>query len=102
MSLYRSNLKSDPFDSKEEYISMTLSHPESTMPPVNKQEENGIDQQISMEIGRKIIKKKWNAFALRASVTAVLFVFLARSVSWSTLIMTLPHVRQTELLLGLA
>jgi uncharacterized protein (TIRG00374 family) len=72
------------------------------MPPINEQEENGIDQQISMGPGHKIIKKKWIAFALRAAVTVVLFVFLAQSVSWSTLIMTLPHVRQAELLLGLA
>src|SRR5690349_15193100 len=81
---------------------MTLSRSKSTPPPVNKQEENNVDQQRPVKNRSKSIKKKWLAFALRVAVTIILFVFLARSVSWSTLVLTLPHVQHTELLLSLA
>jgi uncharacterized protein (TIRG00374 family) len=85
-----------------EYLPMTLSRPESTIPSIDEQEEHGIDQKIKIEIVCRIGKKKWITFAFRAAVTVILFILLARSVSWSTLIMTLPHVRLAEFLLGLA
>ncbi len=52
--------------------------------------------------GQKSAKKKWIQFAVRAVVTLLLFAFLLKSVSWSTLIMTLIRVHHAFLLLGLA
>lgn len=46
-------------------------------------------------------KKKWMQFAFRAVVTLLLFAFLLKSVSWSTLVATLISVHHTFLLLGL-
>jgi glycosyltransferase 2 family protein len=81
---------------------MTLSRPEATTPPVNEQEKGSANQNTSMGFGCKKVKRKWLAFALRAAVTVVLFILLARSISWSTLILALPRVHYTELLLALA
>lgn len=52
--------------------------------------------------GQNSAKKKWIQFAVRAVVTLLLFAFLLKSVSWSTLIMTLIRVHHAFLLLGLA
>ena len=46
--------------------------------------------------------KKWVKFAVRASVTSLLFTFLLKSVSWSTLLTTLAHAQHTWQLMGLA
>src|SRR6266446_4882321 len=52
--------------------------------------------------GQNSAKKKWIPFDVRAVVTLLLFAFLLKSVSWSTLMTTLIRVHHTFLLLGLA
>lgn len=46
-------------------------------------------------------RKKWVSFALRIGITLLLFIFLFKSLSWSTLIQALAHVQFGKLLLGL-
>ena len=48
------------------------------------------------------VKKKWMTLTLRALVTSLLFVFLLKSISWSTLLRALLNVDHTYLLMGLA
>src|SRR2546423_6066440 len=45
--------------------------------------------------------KKWVSLALRIGITLLLFFFLFKSLSWSTLIQALAHVEYGKLLLGL-
>src|SRR6266496_6216398 len=47
-------------------------------------------------------KKGWVGPVVRTIVTVLLFAFLLRSMSWSTLVPTLMHVSHTYLLIGLA
>ena len=47
-------------------------------------------------------KKGWRGLVVRTMVTVLLFAFLLRSMSWSTLVPTLMHVSHTYLLIGFA
>jgi glycosyltransferase 2 family protein len=52
-------------------------------------------------LGKKTPKKKWVNLVFRLGVTILLFAFLLKSFSWSTLWVTMMHVHRTMLLLGL-
>lgn len=84
---------------------MTLSPSEFPAPTATEQEENSVSPEAVAEVEQKAeqknTRKQWPQLAVRAGVTIVLFLFLARSISWPTLITTLLHVHHTELLLGL-
>lgn len=51
---------------------------------------------------RKVSRKKWIQFVVRAGITLLLFVFLLRSLSWATLFKMLAHMHPVALLMGLA
>ncbi len=71
------------------------------LPKTDQQPKESSQRQLEMPI-HKDTTKKWVKFAVRASVTTLLFAFLLKSVSWSTLFTTLAHARHTWLLMGLA
>lgn len=50
---------------------------------------------------KKKTASKGISFIVRAGVTLLLFVFLLREISWSTLLSLLAHIQYTELLVGL-
>ncbi len=53
------------------------------------------------KLGQKITAKKWINLAIRMALTLLLFIFLLRSLSWSTLFAALAHVRHGIVLVGL-
>ncbi|HLZ59814.1 MAG TPA: lysylphosphatidylglycerol synthase transmembrane domain-containing protein [Ktedonosporobacter sp.] len=59
-------------------------------------------QEPQGSVKQKGTRKKWLKFAIRAGVTLLLFTFLLKSVSWSTLFNTLMHVHRAPLMVGLA
>ncbi len=74
----------------------------STLLPENHQQLKESSQyQLEMPV-HKGTTKKWVKFAVRASVTSLLFAFLLKSVSWSTLLTTFAHAQHTWQLMGLA
>jgi uncharacterized protein (TIRG00374 family) len=52
-------------------------------------------------VPQKAKKKQWLIFAARVAFTLLLFAFLFKSMSWSTLFMTLARVRHALVLVGL-
>lgn len=73
-------------------------------PEADQQRGENAQHQIGMTYGvaQKTSRKKWIQFVVRAGITSLLFVFLLRSLSWSTLFKMLAHVHQIALLMGLA
>jgi uncharacterized membrane protein YbhN (UPF0104 family) len=57
---------------------------------------------VLQEETKKRQKKGWGGLVVRTIVTVLLFAFLLRSMSWSTLVPTLMHVSHTYLLIGFA
>lgn len=53
------------------------------------------------ETTRNATRKKWLSFAFRLVCTIVIFFFLFRSVSWSSLLEKIRHLDDGELLMGL-
>src|SRR5260370_17390368 len=59
------------------------------------------ERQQQSKAVQKTKKTNWIDFGIRASFTVALFIFLARSVSWSIVFVTLAHVDIAPLLVGL-
>ncbi len=85
---------------------MTASFSQSTgplkmdRPPDN--QEALIQPVKTLQQQRKETRKKLLTFIVRAAITLLIFTFLLRSLSWSTLFKTLAHVHHIALLMGLA
>ncbi len=78
-----------------------MSSKSTLLPETNQQPKESSQHQLEMPV-HKSARKKWVKFAVRTSVTSLLFAFLLKSVSWSTLFTTLAHAQHTWLLMGLA
>jgi len=78
-----------------------MSSKSTLLPEKDQQPKESSQHQLEMPV-HKGTTKKWVKFAARASVTAFLFVFLLKSVSWSTLFTTLVHAQHAWQLMGLA
>src|SRR5437588_12737677 len=78
-----------------------MSSKSTLLPKTDQQPKESSQHQLKMPV-HKSATKKWVKFAMRASVTLLLFAFLLKSVSWSTLFITLAHAQHTWLLMGLA
>src|SRR6202140_2330389 len=50
---------------------------------------------------RKVMKKKWVSFTLRGIITLLLFAFLFKSLSWSTLLAAISRANHIFILLSL-
>ena len=81
-------------------IFIPIPHPEPIAPSGEYQEQI-IDYQHKSGAVQRATKKKLINFAIRVGFTLLLFAFLFRSVSWSTVLMTLAQVNQAVVLMGL-
>jgi len=57
--------------------------------------------EVVREEAQKTSRKQWLIISARVAFTLLLFAFLFKSMSWSTLLMTLAHVRHALVLVGL-
>lgn len=61
---------------------------------------HGAVSALTRKTGRTVTKKKWASFTLRVTVTLLLFAFLFKSLSWSTLLAALAHANHIFILLS--
>jgi uncharacterized protein (TIRG00374 family) len=71
------------------------------MQPISPESSGRIESVGQIEKKKKGTASKKISFILRAGVTLLLFVFLFRQISWSTLLSLFAHIQDTELLVGL-
>jgi glycosyltransferase 2 family protein len=71
------------------------------MQPISSESSEWIKSVGQIEKKKKGTASKKIFFILRVGVTLLLFVFLFREISWSTLLSLLAHIQYTELLVGL-
>src|SRR5579859_7768641 len=62
--------------------------------------DHGAMSALTRNAGRNVTKKKWASFTLRVTVTLLLFAFLFKSLSWSTLLAALAHADHIFILLS--
>ena len=63
--------------------------------------EHGALSALTRNTGRNVTKKKWASFTLRVTITLLLFAFLFKSLSWSTLLAAIARADHVFILLSL-